>query len=69
MSRWTGRLERRDLEGGLWILHTRDGAYTLYGEVPRELADGHVEVEGDSEEGFGIGMTGPAITVRKVRRA
>lgn len=68
MSRWTGRLERRDLEGGVWVLHTNDGEYTLYGEVPRELAGGHVEVEGQAEESFGIAMTGPSITVRRVRK-
>ena len=69
--RWSGRLERRDLEGGVWVLHTPRGEFSLYGDVPRHL-DGHqVEVEGSSEEGggFGIAMTGPAITVKTVRKA
>ncbi|MDP2316736.1 MAG: hypothetical protein Q8P41_27825 [Pseudomonadota bacterium] len=67
--RVTGKLERRDLEGGIWVLHTPKGEHTLYGDVPKHL-DGHkVEVEGESDDGFGIGMAGPAITVRTVKKA
>ena len=72
--RWSGKLERRDLEGGVWVLHTPRGELTLYGDVPHHLAGHHVEVEGQlssdgGDEGFGIAMTGPAITVRNVRKA
>lgn len=67
--RYTGTLEREDLEGGTWTLRTRDGnRYTLYGDVPNHLAGGEVEVEGDAEEAFGIGMAGPAITVKQVKK-
>lgn len=68
MSRLVGVLERRDLEGGIWVLRTRDGEYTLYGDVPRELAGARVEVEGELDEGFGIGMAGPSMLVRTVRK-
>ncbi|MDP2306435.1 MAG: hypothetical protein Q8P18_10455 [Pseudomonadota bacterium] len=68
-TKLAGRLERRDLEGGVWILHTHKGEVTLYGDVPHTLAGHHVEVEGDTDEGFGFAMTGPAVTVRTVRKA
>ena len=69
MKKLTGKLERRDLEGGVWILHTPTGEVTLYGDVPPKLAGHHVEVDGESNEGFGFAMTGPAVTVRAVRKA
>ncbi len=64
----TGRVEKRDLEGGLWQLVTDDGRrYTLLGG--RGLAEGaRVEVEGSLDEGFGIGMAGPQLRVAKVRK-
>jgi hypothetical protein len=65
-SRWRGRLERRDLEGGTWVLVSRGEEWTLYGDIP-DLRGAEVEVEGD-EGGFGIGMAGPSIEVRRVRR-
>ncbi len=45
MSSWFGRLKRRDLEGGIWVLHTPQGLFTL------------------------VGMNGPEIAVRRVRKA
>jgi hypothetical protein len=66
--RWSGRLERRDLEGGVWMLHTREGVLTVYGDIPHDLAGAEVDVEGESAEGFGLAMTGPAIEARRVRR-
>jgi len=68
VSRWVGRLQRRDLEGGVWTLHTDRGAFALYGDIPRDLAEHRVEVEGEAEEAFGIAMTGPAIAVRRIRK-
>lgn len=68
-TRLTGRLERRDLGTGVWILHTPSGEVALYGDVPHALAGQQVEVEGESNEGFGIAMTGPAVTVWSVRKA
>lgn len=61
-----GRLERRDVSGGTWVLVTPTGDWTLYGAVPAALAGREVEVEGD-EGGFGIGMTGPTLAVRRIR--
>lgn len=60
-----GRLERRDVSGGTWVLVTRTGSWTLYGNVPAALAGKEVEVEGD-EGGFGIGMSGPTLAVRRI---
>jgi len=69
MTRWRGRLERRDLEGGAWILRTASGEHSLYGDVPPQLDGQQVEVEGDAEEAFGFAMAGPAIAVKAVRKA
>jgi hypothetical protein len=68
VSRLVGVLERRDLDGGIWVLRAPDADYTLYGDVPRELAGARVEVEGELDEGFGIGMAGPSVLVRSVRK-
>ncbi len=64
----TGRLERRALEGGSWVVVTEKQEYTLLGTVPRELAGQVVEVDGEVEQGFGIFMQGPQIRVTGVRR-
>jgi formylmethanofuran dehydrogenase subunit C len=66
--RFTGRLERQDVEGGGWVLHTSHGPFTLRGEVPRDYAGAEVEVDGEHDERFGFDMTGPAIQVKGVRR-
>jgi hypothetical protein len=47
---------------------TDRGAFALYGDIPRDLAEHRVEVEGEAEEAFGIAMTGPAIAVRRIRK-
>ena len=67
----TGTLERRDLEGGTWLLIAADGRrYTLLGaSADLKAAQGaRVEVEGDLDEGFGIAMAGPQLQVRKVKK-
>lgn len=64
----TGRLERRALEGGSWVVVTETQEFTLLGTVPRELAGQLVEVDGDVEHGFGIFMQGPQLRVTGVRR-
>jgi hypothetical protein len=62
-----GRLERRDLEGGIWQLVTSDGQrYTLVGSISVR-AGAQVEVEGFVEEGFGIAMAGPQVRVTRMR--
>jgi hypothetical protein len=63
-----GRVERRDLEGGIWQLVADDGKrYTLVGAVGRLKAGARVEVEGNLDEGFGIAMAGPQLRVTSVR--
>jgi hypothetical protein len=69
VSRWSGRLEHRDLEGGVWMLHARGETFTLRGKVPADLDGKQVEVEGEADDGFGFDMAGPAIAVRTVRKA
>jgi hypothetical protein len=67
MSKFTGTVQRSDLEGGHWLLVTEDGdQYQLDGA--RDLVAGQkVEVEGKvDKEAFGFGMTGPIIKVKKV---
>ena len=63
-----GRLERRDLEGGSWVLVTAKQQYTLVGTVPAELKGQTIEVEGDEDAGFGIFMQGPQLRVTAVRK-
>ena len=64
-----GRLERKDLGTGVWVLHTSTGEVALYGTIPVELDGATVEVQGERFEGMGIGMTGdPMVQVRKVAK-
>ncbi len=62
-----GRLTRRDVEGGTWVLQTRDGDYVLLGDVPRALDGAEVEVEGEDADSFGFAMAGPQFEVRRIR--
>jgi hypothetical protein len=63
-----GRVERRDLEGGIWQLVAEDGKrYTLVGALGGLKAGAQVEVEGTLDEGFGIAMAGPQLRVQKIR--
>ncbi len=67
----TGKLERRDLEGGTWQLIADDGRrYTLLGAATElKAAQGaRVEVDGDLDEGFGLAMAGPQLQVRKIKK-
>jgi hypothetical protein len=63
-----GKVERRDLEGGIWQLVADDGKrYTLVGAIGRLKAGAQVEVEGAIDEGFGIAMAGPQLRVSRIR--
>ncbi len=63
-----GRIERRDLEGGIWQLVAEDGSrYTLVGATGGLKSGARVEVEGVIDEGFGIAMAGPQLRVQKIR--
>jgi hypothetical protein len=65
-----GRVERRDLEGGIWQLVADDGKrYTLVGAIAGLTAGAQVEVEGTIDDGFGIAMAGPQLRVQRVRKA
>jgi len=71
MSKIRGRVEHRDLEGGIWLLASDDGKrYTLIG-APKDLrvAGARVEIEGSIDEGgMGIAMSGPQLHVRKFEK-
>ena len=66
-----GKLERKDLGTGVWVVATDDGRrFMLDGAVPEGLVGKRVVVDGDEVESMGIGMVGDAvIAVRKVVRA
>jgi hypothetical protein len=71
MSVFRGHVDKRDLEGGIWQLVADDGKrYTLVGSTSGLSAGAKVEIEGDVDAGggFGIGMAGPQLRVRKVRK-
>ena len=68
----SGKVEHRDLEGGIWELVTDGGdRYTLVG-APGDLkkaAGSRVEVDGSVDEGgFGISMAGPQLKVKSFRK-
>jgi len=63
-----GKVERQDIEGGIWQLVAEDGTrYTLVGAVGRLKPGARVEVEGKIDEGFGIAMAGPQLRVTNIR--
>ena len=71
MSAFRGRVDKRDLEGGIWQLLADDGKrYTLVGSTSGLQAGAQVEIEGevDAGGGFGLGMAGPQLRVKKVRK-
>jgi hypothetical protein len=66
-----GKVEKRDLEGGIYQLVSDDGSRTTLVGARDELkaAVGKaVEVEGEGDEGFGIAMTGAQFKVSRVRK-
>ena len=68
----SGKVEHRDLEGGIWELVTDGGErYTIVG-ASRDLmvAKGsRVEVDGSVDEGgFGLAMAGPQLRVRSFKK-
>jgi len=70
MSAFRGRIEKRDLEGGIWQLVADDGKrYTLVGSTSGLKAGSQVEVDGEIDAGGGLGlaMAGPQLRVKKVR--
>ena len=64
-----GRVERRDLEGGIWQLVADDGKrYTLVGSVAGLAAGARVEIEGSVDEGVGIAMAGPQLRIHRIKK-
>jgi hypothetical protein len=68
----TGKVERRDLEGGIWQLVSDDGQRYTLTHPPAELTrarGARVEVDGAVDEGggFGLAMAGPQLRVRSFR--
>jgi len=71
MSAFRGRVEKRDLEGGIFQLVADDGKrYTLVGSTSGLQAGAEMEIDGEVEAGggFGLGMAGPQLRVKKVRK-
>jgi hypothetical protein len=75
MASFRGTVKLNDLEGGFWELHAEDGKrYQLQGSDaaldPDLTQDGaRVEIEGKIDRAaFGIGMTGPVLSVRSFKR-
>lgn len=66
-----GRVEFRDLEGGLYQLVGEDGSRTTLLGARKELqglVGARVEVAGREGAGFGLAMAGPELQVERVRR-
>lgn len=63
-----GTIRRSDLEGGQWLLETTSGeTYQLVGNLGNCQDGMKAEVEGKVDQAaFGIGMTGPQLSVQKI---
>lgn len=69
MAKFSGIIKQSDLEGGHWLLVTKDGEqYQLIGG--KDYAAGQlVDVEGSIQrDAVGIGMTGPILKVKSITR-
>jgi len=66
--RWQGRLERRELGTGVWVLQTAGRELQLLGDLPASAAGGWIEVEGDLAPVYGFGMVGEVVDMRSWRR-
>ena len=66
MASYRGTIQKNDLEGGIWELHTEDGErYQIRGGGNDLRVSGQkVTVKGKIDKAaFGIGMTGPILDV------
>lgn len=66
MAKYSGTVQKNDLEGGFWELHASDGErYQLRGGDDALRVEGlAVEIKGKVDKGgFGIGMSGPILEV------
>ena len=63
-----GTLKFVDIGPGQWVLDTKRGKVSLFGEIDPALDGREVVVEGDDVEGMSNSMTGGrAMTIRSVR--
>ncbi|MCB9676001.1 MAG: hypothetical protein H6737_12835 [Alphaproteobacteria bacterium] len=63
-----GTLKYVDLGPGQWVLETRKGKVSLFGDIDTALDGREVEVEGDAVDGMSASMVGgSAVSVRSVR--
>lgn len=70
MSKFKGKIQRTDIEGGHWLLRTDQGVmYQLKNAPNALLVDGmHVEIEGIiANSTFGIAMMGEVLEVHNYR--
>ena len=66
-----GKVEKKDVEGGIYLLIQDGGAKTTLLGARAELAAavGHeVEIEGEAGGGFGLAMSGPQVKVSRVKK-
>jgi hypothetical protein len=70
MAKFTGTIRFSDLEGGFFQLEADDGTtYRLEGDLSVKAGE-RVRIDGTvAAGGFGIHMSGPALTVRSVEPA
>ena len=65
-----GKLERLDIEGGVWILKQDKTTYDLHGKIEGFKAGDAVEVEGQADPGgVCVHMCGTIFKVEKIRAA
>ena len=71
MARFTGRITRSDLEGGVLQLEADDkSVFELEGEVEEQFVGKRVTIEGSVDRNaLSFAMTGPRLVVRKVSAA
>ena len=63
-----GTIRRSDLEGGQWIFETDGETYQLVGAIEDCKDNMKAEVEGKvDKDAMGFGMTGPQLTVQKIK--
>lgn len=68
--KYTGKMSRSDLEGGVWVFVTDKGEqFHVSGLDEKLLKEGQkLELEGDFDNNaMGIGMMGPTLAVARAR--
>lgn len=70
MAKFRGVVKKNALEGGFWELHAEDGKkYQLDGNAKGLSEGAKVEIDGKVEKAaMSIGMTGPILSVKAVKK-